>query len=144
MDEKSSSTFLKQLLPTAPEPNKRLDQLARAVIGAAIEVHRHLGAGLQEPLYAPALHIELALRSIPFETEVILPVSYKGRPLGTRKLDLLVGGTLIVELKSVEALAPIHTSQLICYLKLTGKQLGLLINFNVPLLKDGVKRVVVS
>lgn len=144
MDEKSSSTFLKQLLPTTREPNNGLDQLARAVIGAAIEVHRHLGAGLQEPLYAPALHIELALRSIPFETEVILPVSYKGRPLGTRKLDLLVGGTLIVELKSVEALAPIHTSQLICYLKLTGKQLGLLINFNVPLLKDGVKRVVLS
>ena len=110
MDGKSFSPFLKQLLPTTREPNKGLDQLARAVIGAAIEVHRHLGAGLQEPLYAPALQIELSLRSIPFETEVILPVSYKGRPLGTRKLDLLVGGALIVELKSVEALAPIHTS----------------------------------
>ena len=66
MDGKSSSPFLKQLLPTTREPNKGLDQLARAVIGAAIEVHRHLGAGLQEPLYAPALQIELSLRSIPF------------------------------------------------------------------------------
>ena len=126
------------------EPDDQLDQLARSVIGAAIEVHRHLGPGLQKPLYAPALHLELALRKIPFETEVILPVSYKGHPLGKRKIDLLVDKRLIVELKSVEALAPIHTAQIICYLRLTGKQLGLLINFNVPLLKGGVKRVVLS
>jgi GxxExxY protein len=126
------------------EPDYQLDQLARSVIGAAIEVHRHLGPGLQELLYAPAMHLELALRKIPFETEVILPVSYKGHPLGKRKIDLLVDKRLIVELKSVEVLAPIHTAQIICYLRLTGKQLGLLINFNVPLLKSGVKRVVLS
>ncbi|HET6669352.1 MAG TPA: GxxExxY protein [Pyrinomonadaceae bacterium] len=126
------------------EPDHHLDNLVRSVIGAAIEVHRHLGPGLSEPLYAPALHVELAIRRIPFESEVILPVSYKGHPLGKRKIDLLVDKRLIVEIKSVEALAPIHTAQLICYLRLTGKQLGLLINFNVPLLKDGVKRVVLS
>ena len=88
--------------------------------------------------------MELGLRNIPFEAEVILPVSYKGHPLGTRKIDLLVNERLIVELKSVEALAPIHTAQLICYLRLTEKHLGLLINFNVSLLKDGVKRVVLT
>jgi GxxExxY protein len=106
-------------------------------------VHR-LGPGLQEPLYAPALHIEFGLRGIPFDTELFLPVTYKGHPLGFRRIDLVVDGRLIVELKSVAALAPVHMAQLICYLKLTGKKLGLLINFNVPLLKDGVKRVVVS
>lgn len=73
-----------------------------------------------------------------------MPVSYKGHAVGKRKLDLLVGESLIVELKSVEALAPIHASQLICYLRLMNMRLGLLINFNVPLLKDGVKRVVLS
>ena len=118
--------------------------MARSVIGAALEVHRHLGPGLQEPLYVPAVHIAFSLRKIPFQSEVILPVSYKGRPLGNRKMDLLVGARLVVELKSVETLAPIHSAQLICYLRLTGRQLGLLINFNVPLLKDGVKRVVLS
>jgi GxxExxY protein len=126
------------------EPDKDLDNTARSVIGAAIEVHRQLGPGLQEPLYAPALHIELSLRGIPFQKELILPVSYKGHPLGFRRIDLVIDRRLIVELKSVAALAPIHTAQLLCYLKLTGKQLGLLINFNVPLLKDGVKRVVLS
>jgi GxxExxY protein len=144
LDEKPSSPLLDQLLAKSREPDKHLDQLARSVIGSAIEVHRYLGPGLQEPLYAPALHVELALRQIPFESEVILPVSYKGNPVGKRKIDLLVDKRLIVELKSVEALAPIHTAQLICYLRLTGKQLGLLINFNVSLLKDGVKRVVLS
>ncbi len=144
MDDKSFSPLIDRLLSKTSQPDDHLDQLARSVIGAAIEVHRHLGPGLQEPLYAPAIHLELALRKIPFESEVILPVNYKGHPLGKRKIDLLVEKGLIVELKSVEALAPIQTAQLICYLRLTGKQLGLLINFNVPLLKDGVKRVVLS
>ena len=126
------------------KPDLHLDNLVRSVIGAAIEVHRHLGPGLSEPLYAPALHIELSQRNIPFQTEVLLPVTYKGRPLGRRKMDLLIDERLIVELKSVEALAPIHTAQLICYLRLTSMHLGLIINFNVPLLKDCVKRVVLS
>lgn len=138
------SSPLDQLLSEKREPDELLDQLARSVIGAAIEVHRDLGPGLQEPLYAPAVHIELSLRGIPFQSELLLPVSYKGQPLGFRRMDLLVGERLIVELKSVETLAPIHSAQLICYLRLTGRKLGLLINFNVPLLKQGVKRVVLS
>ena len=144
MDDKPSSPLLDQLLSKTTEPEDQVDQTARAVIGAAIEVHRHLGPGLQEPLYAPALHIELSLRKIPFETEVLLPVHYKGHPVGKRKIDLLIDKCLVVELKSVEALSPIHKAQLICYLRLLRKQLGLLINFNVPLLKDGVKRVVLT
>lgn len=144
MDDNPSSPLIDHLLSKTREPDENLDQLARSVIGAAIEVHRHLGPGLGEPLYVPAVHIELSLRGIPFQSEVILPVSYKGRPIGNRKMDLLVGERLVVELKSVEMLAPIHSAQLICYLRLTGRQLGLLINFNVPLLKDGVKRVVLS
>ena len=144
MIDKPSSPFIHQLLSPTRDPDEHLDKLARSVIGAAIEVHRHLGPGLQEPLYAPALQIELSLRGIPFQSEVILPVRYKEHPLGTRKIDLLVDERLVVELKSVEAFAPIHTAQLIAYLRLTGKHLGLLINFNVTLLKDGVKRVVLS
>lgn len=144
MIDKPSSHSNDLLHSLTHEPDQRLDELARAVIGAAIEVHRCLGPGLQEPLYAPALEIELAIRSIPFQSQLIVPVSYKGHPLGHRRIDLLIGGLLIVELKSVEALAPIHTAQLISYLRLTGRHLGLLINFNVPLLRDGVKRVVLS
>ena len=144
MVDQPSSPLTNRLLSKTREPDHHLDQLARSVIGAAIEVHKYLGPGLQEPLYAPALHIELSQRNIPFQTEVFLPVTYKGRRLGSRKMDLLVDERLIVEIKSVEALAPIHTAQLICYLRLTSRQLGLLINFNVPFLKDGVKRVVLS
>ncbi|MEP6921291.1 MAG: GxxExxY protein [bacterium] len=130
MTDKSSSP-INLLNSLTREPDDELDRLARSVIGAAIEVHRHLGPGLQEPLYAPAFHIELGLRGIPFESEVILPVSYKGHPLGRRKLDLLVDQRLVVELKAVDSLSPIHTAQLIAYLRLTGKRLGLLINFNL-------------
>ena len=144
MNQKPSSPLLDQLLSKTIEPEEQIDRIARAVIGAAIEVHRYLGPGLQEPIYAPALHIELSLRKIPFETEVLLPVHYKGHPVGKRKIDLLVDKCLVVELKSVEALSPIHMAQLTCYLRLLRKQLGLLINFNVPLLKDGVKRVVLT
>lgn len=144
MDDSPDSSRFDLLSSITKEPKESLDKLARVVIGAAIEVHRHLGPGLQEPLYAPAIQVELGLRNIPFEAEVILPVSYKDHFIGNRKIDLLVDKSLIVELKSVEALGPIHTAQLICYLRLTGKHLGLLINFNVPLLKNGVKRVVLS
>ena len=91
MNYNPSSPLIDQLLSKTREPDEYLDQLARSVIGAAIEVHRHLGPGLQEPLYAPAVHIELSLRGIPFQSELLLPVSYKGRPLGFRKMDLLVG-----------------------------------------------------
>lgn len=126
------------------EPDQRLDRLAHAVIGAAIEVHRTLGPGFLESVYEEALGVELHLRGIPFVGQLPIAVEYKGHGVGTGKVDILVAGALIVELKAVEALAPIHTAQLISYLKATGHHLGLLINFNVPVLRQGLKRIVLS
>ena len=122
------------------EPDKRVDELAHAVIGAAIEVHRHLGPGFLENIYEEALCIEL--EAIPFERQKEISVLYKGRPIGKHRVDLLVGQSLMVELKAIEALAEIHTAQVISYLKATGLTLGLLINFNVSILKNGIQRVV--
>lgn len=143
MNRHSSQGSIDLLLSPTQEPSKELDNLARSVIGAAIEVHRHLGPGLQEPFYESAFKIELGIRKIPFQSQVWIPVSYKEHPLGKRRIDLIVAKQLIVELKSVEKLAPVHSAQLISYLRLTRNQLGLLINFNVSLLK-GVKRVILS
>jgi GxxExxY protein len=126
------------------EPSKRLDRLARSVIGAAIEVHRHLGPGFLESVYEEALVIELDLRGIHLERQKPVAVVYKGHQIGEGRVDLLVGNELLVELKAVETLAPIHEAQLISYLKATGCHLGLLINFNVPTLRAGLQRVVLS
>ena len=126
------------------EPNKRLDRLARTVIGAAIEVHRHLGPGYLESLYEEALTIELALRGISFQRQKPIAVTYKGHAIGEGRVDLVVSDELLVELKAVEALAPIHKAQVISYLKATEYHLGLLINFNVPVLRSGIQRVVLS
>ena len=114
------------------------------VIGAAIEVHRPLGPGLMEEVYEEALCMEFDLRKIPFMRQERVGITYKGRAVGKGKLDLLLGGRLIVELKSVERLAPIHSAQIISYLRMTSRMLGLLINFNVPVLREGIKRVVLS
>jgi len=124
------------------EPDSAVDQLAHAVIGAAIEVHRLLGPGFLEEVYEQALAVELVERGVPFLRQVIIAVNYKGQKVGEGRLDLLAGGILIVELKAVDKLAPIHTAQVMSYLKTTGLQLGLLINFNVPILKEGIRRVV--
>ena len=126
------------------EPDEELDALARAVIGAAIEVHRVLGPGYLESVYEEALCVELGRRGITFRRQVPVPVDYKGHAVGEARLDLLVGGALVVELKAVDALAPIHTAQVISYLKASGMRLGLLINFNVVVLKEGIKRVILS
>ena len=126
------------------EPNQRVDRLAREVIGAAIEVHRHLGPGFLESVYEEALVIELTLRGIPFERQRPVPVSYKERNVGEGRVDLLVAQELLGELKAVETLAPIHKAQVISYLKAMGLHLGLLINFNVPVLRAGIQRVVLS
>ena len=130
--------------PPYVEPDRELDELARAVIGAAIEVHRRTGPGLDEALYLGALCIELRLRQVPFQRQVDIPVLYKGEEVGRRRLDLLVGGRLVVELKSVETLAPLHSAQVRTYLKITGFKLGLLINFNTIILKDGLKRIITT
>jgi GxxExxY protein len=125
------------------EPPAEVDHWARLVIGAAIEVRRHLGPGHLEESYEEAMAIELELRGIPFERQARVPLVYKGRPIaGYRRIDFLVGGILVVELKAVECFAPIHKAQVIAYLAATGHPLALLINFNVPLLKDGIRRIV--
>ena len=119
-----------------------IDEISKAVIGAAIEVHRHLGPGLLESTYEHCLAHELSLRGIPFEQQKPCGVNYKGATLDIGyRLDLLVADRLIVELKSVKNLEPIHMAQTLSYLKLTDKRLALLINFNVRLLKDGIKRI---
>jgi GxxExxY protein len=120
----------------------RTESLAEAVIGAAIEVHRWLGPGMPETSYRNALCHEFDLRGIPYEYEVPINIMYKGKPVGQGRIDLVIGKALIVELKVVESLNEVHRAQLISYLRITGLQLGLLINFNVALLKDGIKRVV--
>jgi GxxExxY protein len=118
------------------------DALARDVIGAAIEVHRIQGPGLLESVYEEAMSVELALAGIPFERQVGVKLRYKKRGIGSAKLDLVVGRRLVVELKTVEDIAPVHIAQLLSYLKFTGLNLGLLVNFNVPALRHGIKRVV--
>src|SRR5882724_5931427 len=118
------------------------DPLTEAVIGAAIEVHRHMGPGLLESVYQACLEKELELRGMAFERQARLPLVYKGTTLEDFFiLDIYFPGQLIAELKAVEKLLPIHQAQLLTYLRLTRTHLGLLINFNVPVLKDGIKRL---
>jgi GxxExxY protein len=120
-----------------------MNNLTRTTIGSAIRVHRHYGPGLLESVYDEAFTYELQDQGLEVAKRVPIPLVYRGRKLSAHyEIDLLVGGSLIVEVKSVSALAPIHTAQLLTYLKLTGLPVGLLINFNVPVLKDGVRRVV--
>ncbi|HYM59313.1 MAG TPA: GxxExxY protein [Thermoanaerobaculia bacterium] len=128
----------------APRANAEVDlnYVTEDIIGAAIEVHRALGPGLLESAYEECVCRELALRSVPLERQKVLPVEYKGVRLDCGyRLDLLVADAVVVEIKAVRVLEPIHKAQLLTYLKLGGWQLGLLINFNVPVLRNGIKRV---
>ena len=126
------------------EPPIELDVTANAVIGAAIEVHRHLGPGFLESVYEEALSVELGLRGIRFERQKPLSVHYKGRSVGDSRVDLWVDDRLIVELKALDRILPIHHAQLISYLKAGALPLGLIINFNEKLLKNGIRRIVMS
>ena len=122
-----------------------VNQITDAVIGAAIEVHRSLGPGLLETAYEECLCRELNLRQIPFQRQVQLPVVYKGVEVECGyRLDLLVAEKVVVEIKAVDGLNPIHEAQLLTYLKLGHWNVGLLINFNVPVLKQGIKRRVLN
>jgi GxxExxY protein len=114
------------------------------VVDSAIEVHRHLGPGYAENVYEDALCVEFQLRGISFARHFPIQLTYKGSAIGSGRLDLLVGKALIVELKTVEAILPIHSAQVISYLKMTGLSLGLLLNFKTPLMKDGIRRIVNS
>ncbi len=121
-----------------------LNKLSYDVIGAAIEVHRHLGPGYLESVYEDALAIELELRGIPFLRQLPLSIDYKGARIGNHQLDFLIDERLIVELKTVEAIAEIHRAQLLSYLKSTRLQLGLILNFKVPTMRDGVHRIILT
>jgi len=119
-----------------------MDNLTGEVIAAAIEVHKILGPGLLESTYEECLCRELGLRKISFERQKTLPIEYKGLTLDCGyRIDIIVESRLILELKACEVLLPIHQAQLLTYLKLTGQKVGLVINFNVPILKQGIKRI---
>ncbi|MCK4790078.1 MAG: GxxExxY protein [Desulfobacteraceae bacterium] len=120
-----------------------INKLSGKIIGAAIEVHKALGPGLLESAYEKCMCHELTLRGLSFECQKPLPVIYKGEKLDCGyRLDIVVEDTIIIELKSCEAIEPIHRAQLLTYLKLSCLTLGLLLNFNVPVMRDGVVRIV--
>ena len=119
------------------------NSLTREIIGAAIEVHKLLGPGLLESAYEECLARELVLRNIRFERQKPAPVVYKDVKLECGyRMDFLIDGRVVVELKAVEALAPVHEAIVLTYLRLSGCRLGLLINFNVPILEDGIRRFI--
>ncbi len=123
----------------------QVNEITGAIIGAAIEVHRHLGPGLLESAYEECLCRELSLREIPFERQKPLPLEYKGLRLECGyRLDLLVGSLVVVEVKAVEEILPVHEAQLLTYMRLGRWPIGLLINFNVPVLKQGIRRFILD
>ncbi len=121
-----------------------LDQLAERVIGLAIEAHRHLGPGLLESVYEAALAQEFSASGLSFERQKLLPVIYKNQGIGEFRADFVVSNALLLELKSVERHDPLFEAQVLTYLKISGLQLGLLLNFNTRLLKDGIKRLILT
>jgi GxxExxY protein len=119
------------------------NEISKYVIGAAIEVHKHLGPGLLESVYQQCMVRELRLKAIAVNTELLLKGEYKGLNFDIDyKMDMLVADKVVVELKVVESLLPVHRAQLLSYMRLSGIKLGLLINFNEAVVKDGVKRIV--
>ena len=128
------------IISTLPEDT---EILIERVIGAALTVHRHFGPGFLESIYLRAMCIELEANSIPFERERPITAIYRDIPISGQRVDLIVANTLILELKAVSRLAPVFQAKLISYLRTTGIRAGLLINFNLPLLKEGIKRIVV-
>ena len=125
--------------------NKLINQLTGTIIGSAIEVHKALGPGLLESAYEECLWFEIQSRRLNAQRQVSLPIDYKGRQLDCGyRLDLLIDDKIVVEIKAVEKLLPIHKAQLLTYLKLGGWNLGLLLNFNVPVLKQGIRRLVLN
>jgi len=120
-----------------------INVLSSKIIGAAIEVHKTLGPGLLESTYEECICHELRLQGLSFKRQESLPIEYKGKTLGcSYRLDIIVEDAIIVELKSCDRIEPIHRAQLLTYLKLSGRNLGLLLNFNVPAMREGIVRVV--
>ncbi len=120
-----------------------LRDITGRIISCAIEVHSKLGPGLLESVYEEALSYEFELRGIPFERQKEISLSYKGRDVGKHRIDFLIEDQVILELKAVEAIHSIYEAQLLTYLRATGKKVGLLMNFNVERLKDGIKRFII-
>jgi GxxExxY protein len=121
-----------------------LRRLTERIIGCAIEVHRQLGPGLLEGTYEAALCIELGIAGLRFVKQPVFPVIYKGEVIGEYRLDLVVEDAVVLEIKSVERFDPIFEAQVLTYLRVTGKKVGLLMNFNSRLLRDGIKRYVLD
>ncbi len=120
-----------------------LNKISKVVLDCAIEVHRNLGPGLLESVYEKCLSRELTLKNMQNQTQVAVPLFYKNNPLGSYfRLDILVAEELLIEIKAVEQVLPVHRAQLLSYLRLTNKRLGILINFNVPKLIDGWERII--
>ena len=122
--------------------DEQTEALVTRVIGCALQVHQTLGRGYLEALYHEAIGIELEVNGIPFKREVFIPIRYRDRLLRGHRLDLVVDGCVVVELKAVHRLEPIRTSQVVSYLKASGLMVGLLMNFNTPVLKSALSRVV--
>ena len=131
------------MLAGIPSPlSEATEQVVHAAIGCAIEVHTHLGPGYLETIYERAFQIELELRGISYTCEQPVKITYKDRMIHGQRLDLVVEECVLLELKAVEHLQPVHVSQVVSYLKATGLRVGLLLNFNVRWMKDGIRRVV--
>jgi GxxExxY protein len=145
----TTETQRHRVLKTKPESTEvaegteRLTALTERIIGAAIEVHKLTGPGLMESAYEECLCYELSQMGLSFERQVHLPITYKGIQLDCGyKMDLVVEDSVVLELKTVDQLLPIHTAQLLTYLKLSGKRVGLLLNFHAPILTKGIKRLI--
>jgi len=121
---------------------KDINQVTERIIGSGIEVHRHLGPGLLEATYQAALSIELDIAGLRFQRQPVFPATYKFRIVGEYRPDLIVEDAVVVEIKSVERFDPVFQAQVLTYLKITGKKVGLLINFNSRLLPDGIRRFI--
>lgn len=123
------------------EPDPELNRITNAVIGAAIAVHRELGPGHVEAIYGRALAIEFTHRGIAFQKEFPIALSYRGQVVGNGRLDFLVEGRVVLELKSIEAIGPVQRAQMLTYLRITHHKLGIILNFNVARLVDGIRRI---
>jgi GxxExxY protein len=119
-----------------------LNAISEKIIGCAIEVHKNLGPGLLESVYEKAMCFEIGSNGMKFQNQVTIPIIYKGTILGEHRIDMIVENEIITEFKAVDRLDPVFKAQLLSYLRLTNKKLGLLINFNVPYLRDGIQRVI--
>jgi GxxExxY protein len=131
-------TLTRVLSSLSPE----LENLVEAAIGCCLSVHRELGPGLNERVYSRACRIELETRGLSYDAERPVPIRYRGNLICTQRIDLLIEGQVIVEVKSVESIRPVHVAQAVSYLRATGLRVALVINFNVAVLKQGIRRVV--